>query len=112
MSYLIRFYRQKPHPIAHYVHKINGVTGALCSHTPKPTVGQQSRNGEWELLETLPENVRLCHICQKVKHKLDNPLPARVEQELKMLARWDTRAAAMQREKMVAFYLQKRMARR
>ncbi len=112
MSYLIRFYREQPHRIAHHVHKIDGITGALCSQTPKPAVGQHSRNGIWELLETLPTEVRLCQVCQKIKHKLDNPLPARVERELEMLARWDTRAAAIQRQKMVAFYRQKHMARR
>ena len=112
MSYLVRFYRETPHPIAHYVHKIDGVTGALCSQTPKPAVGQQSRNGVWELLEALPADVRLCQVCQKIKHKLDNPLPDRVERELKLLALWDPRAAAIQREKMVAFYRQKQLARR
>jgi hypothetical protein len=111
MSYLIRFYRKTPHTVAHHVHEIDGVTGALCSQTPKPAVGQQSRSGEWELLETLPPKVRLCHVCQIIKHKLDNPLPDRVERELKMLARWDPRAAAIQREKMIAFYRQKQAAR-
>ena len=86
--------------------------GALCSSTPKPAAGDQSRNGQWELLETLPPAVKICQICQRRKHKLDNPLPERVERELKMLARWDAKAAALQREKMMVFYRKKQLARR
>jgi hypothetical protein len=112
MSYLVRFYQRKPHPIAHRVHQIDGVTGALCSKTPKPAVGDRTRSGEWELLEALPPEVRICHICQRIKQKLDNPLPERVEQDLEKLAFWDPRAAAIQREKMIAFYRQKQFARR
>lgn len=112
MSYLVRFYQQKPHPIAHRVHQIDGVTGALCSQTPKPTAGDRTRSGEWELVETLPPGVRICHICQRIKQKLDNPLPERVERDLEKLAFWDPRAAAIQREKMIAFYRQKQLSRR
>jgi hypothetical protein len=107
VSYLIRFDQGKPHTIAHYIHEIEGVLGALCSQTPKPAVGDQSRSGTWQRLETLPAQVRLCTICQKVQHKLDNPLPKRVEQELLLLARWDPQAAALQREKMMAQYRQR-----
>ena len=112
MSFLIRVYQGKAHQIAHYVHEINGVTGALCSSTPKPAVGDQSRNGQWSLLETLPPNVKLCLVCQKRKHKLDNPLPERVERELEMLAQWDPKAAAVQREKMLEIYRKKQLNRR
>lgn len=102
MSYLIRFHQGKPHHVAHYVHAINGIEGALCSQVPEPAVGTQSQQGDWVSLETLSPKVHICQICQKVKHKLDNPLPERVEQELKMPARWDPKAAALQREKMEA----------
>lgn len=111
MSYLVRFYQRKPHRVAHYVHEVHHVTGALCSQTPTPAVGDMSRNGEWELLETLPPDVKICRICQHLKHKLDNPLPERVERELAMLARWDSRAAEIQRQKMVNFYRQKQVSR-
>lgn len=107
MSYLIRVYQGKAHQIAHYVHEVNGVTGALCSQTPKPAVGDQSRNGQWTLLETLPPKVKLCQVCQKRKNKLDNPLPERVERELEMMAQWDPQAAAIQREKMLDVYRNK-----
>ena len=109
MSYLIRFYQEKPHSVAHYVHRVNGIEGALCSQIPEPAVGTQSQQGEWVSLESLPPKVRICQICQKVKHKLDNPLPERVEQELAMLARWDPKAAALQREKMEAHYRQQQL---
>ena len=109
MSYLIRFYQGKPHLVAHHVHKVNGIEGALCSQVPQPAVGTQSRHGDWVTLETLPPKVRICQICQKVRHKLDNPLPERVERELEMFARWDPKAAALQREKMEAYYRQQRM---
>ncbi len=112
MSYLVRFYQQQPHPIAHRVHKINGVESALCSQMPRPAAGDMTRNGRWELRETLPPNVRICHICQRIKQKLDNPLPARVERELEKLAQWDTRAAALQRQKMLIYYRSKQAARR
>ena len=111
MSYLVRFYQRKPHPIAHRVHQIDGVTGALCSQTPKPAVGDRTRSGEWELLETLPPEVRICHICQRIKQKLDNPLPERVERDLAKLAQWDPRAAVLQRQKMLAYYRAKQLQR-
>ncbi len=97
--------------MAHWVHKVKGVEGALCSQTPKPAVGDRSRSGEWQLVETLPPQVRVCRVCERIKQKLDNPLPARVERELEMLARWDTRAAAFQREKMLAFYREQQLKR-
>lgn len=112
MSYLVRFDQDKPHHVAHLVHTINGVEGALCSHTPQPAAGDQSRNGVWELVETLPPDVRLCHVCQKIQHKLDNPLPLRVEKELAQLAFWDARAAERQRLKMLAFYREKQLRRK
>ena len=104
MAYLVRFRWRKPHEIAHYVHKVNGVEGALCSATPAPAVGDQNQGGRWELLENLPPHVRLCHLCQKRKQKLENPLPERVERELEKLARWDARAADLQRQKMLDYY--------
>ena len=104
MAYLIRIYQGKPHQVAHLIHSVNGVQGALCSPTPKPAVGDRSRSGLWEIVETVPPGVRVCRVCQRIKQKLDNPLPARVERELEMLARWDTRAAALQREKMLDHY--------
>ena len=104
MGYLVRFRLGKPHIVAHHVHKIAGIEGAFCSNTPAPAVGDQSQSGNWELVETLPPQVRICRICAKIKHKLDNPLPPRVESELEKLALWDPRAAAIQREKMLAFY--------
>jgi hypothetical protein len=70
-------------------------------------VGDQSLKGTWQRLEVLPPQVRLCTVCQKAQHKLDNPLPARVEQELLLLARWDVKAADLQREKMMAHYRQR-----
>jgi hypothetical protein len=112
MSYLVRFYQRKPHPIAHRVHQIDGVTGALCSKTPKPAVEDRTRSGAWELLEALPPEVRICHICQRIKQKLDNPLPERVEQDLAKLAQWDLRAEALQRQKMLAYYREKQRNRR
>lgn len=104
MSYLIRFDQGKPHTIAHFIHEIDGIFGALCSQTPKPAVGDESRLGIWERLEALPPQVSLCAICQKIQHKIENPLPERVEQELQLLARWDPQAAARQREKMMTHY--------
>lgn len=108
MAYLVRFHQEKPHPIAHHVHQVSGVWGALCSQAPTPAAADASQNGVWEMVEDLPPGVRLCHICQKVKHKLDNPLPARVERDLEKLALWDPRAAALQREKMLQVYRRKR----
>lgn len=104
MDYLVRFDKGKLHPIAHYVHDVGGTTGALCSQVPKPAAGQRTQSGQWELVTAIPANIKLCLICQKRKHKLDNPLPARVEKELAMLARLDPRAAAFQREKMMTQY--------
>ena len=107
MSYLIRFDQGKPHAIAHLIHEIDSVFGALCSQTPKPAIGDESRLGDWQRLEALPPQVRLCATCQKIQHKIENPLPERVEQELQLLARWDPQAAALQRERMMAHYRQK-----
>ena len=104
MEYLVRLRRGNVHPIVHHVHTVNGVTGALCSPTPTPAEGDTTLNGRWELLENLPPQVRLCRICQKLKQKLDNPIPERVEQELQKLAQWDKRAAELQRQKMLAYY--------
>lgn len=112
MSYLVRFYQGQPHRVAHRVHQVNGVEGALCSQTPRPATGDQTRSGEWELVETLPPGVRLCRVCQKIQHKLDNPLPLRVENELERLAFWDPRAAALQRQKMLAYYRDKQLRQR
>ncbi len=107
MTYLVRFHRGKPHLVSHHVHKVKGVTGALCSPVPKPADGDETQNGRWELLENLPPGVRVCHICQKIKHRLDNPLPVRVQRELEKLALWDEQAAALQRQKMLAYYRQR-----
>ncbi len=104
MKYLVRYRLEKPHFIAHLVHETGGVTGALCSYKAKPAVGDRSQSGEWQLVDKIPPEVRLCQRCQKKKDKLDNPLPARVERELEKLALWDPRAAALQREKMLAYY--------
>jgi len=112
MAYLIRFRLGKPHHVAHHVHKIGGVVGALCSQMPTPAVGDRSQGGDWELMETIPPQVRICRVCEKIKHKLDNPLPARVENELAMLARWDQQAAALQREKMLAYYRKEQLKRK
>jgi hypothetical protein len=109
MQYLVRFYQGKPHVIAHLVHRVDGIEGALCSHIPNPAAGEQSRNGRWDLTELLPPDVRICHVCQKLKRKLDNPLPARVEAELEKLALWDVRAADLQRQKMLAHYRQQQL---
>lgn len=104
MAYLVRFRWRKPHEIAHYMHKLNGIEGALCSSTPAPAVGDENKGGRWELLENLPPNVRLCHLCQKRKLKLENPLPERLERELAKLALWDPQAAERQRQKMLLIY--------
>ena len=82
MEYLVRLRRGNVHPIVHHVHTVNGVTGALCSPTPTPAEGDTTLNGRWELLENLPPKVRLCWVCQRLKQKLDNPIPERVEREL------------------------------
>ena len=109
MDYLVRIRLSKPHTIAHYVHDVKGVVGALCSQKPKPAVGDQTHGGEWELVSALPKGVRVCLVCQKRKEKIDNPLPARMEKELEKLALWDPQAAAFQREKMLARYRQQQM---
>ncbi|MBK7895542.1 MAG: hypothetical protein IPJ90_11830 [Anaerolineaceae bacterium] len=67
-------------------------------------MGTKTREGAGELLENLPPNVRLCHLCQKRKQKLENPLPERVERELEKLALWDPQAAERQRQKMLVLY--------
>lgn len=107
MAYLVRFHRRKPHEIAHYIYTLKGVEGALCSSTPAPAVGDENKGGRWELLENLPPNVRLCHLCQKRKQKLENPLPERLERELAKLALWDPQAADRQRQKMLLLYQSK-----
>lgn len=106
MDYLVRFRQGNLHNVAHYVHQKQGVTGALCSQVPKPAVGDQTQSGQWELISALPPGVKICLVCQKRKQKLANPLPARVERDLEKLARWDVRAAAFQREKLLAHYRQ------
>jgi hypothetical protein len=111
MEYLIRLRRGNVHPIVHHVHKINGVTGALCSPTPTPAEGDETLNGRWELLENLPPKVRICRVCQRLKQKLDNPIPERVERELEKLALWDARAANLQRQKMLDYYRHRQKVR-
>lgn len=107
MDYLVRIRLSKPHIIAHFIHEVDGVAGALCSKKPKPAVGDQTQSGTWELVSALPRDVRVCVVCQKRKEKIDNPIPARVEKELERLALWDPRAAEIQREKMLAHYRKK-----
>ncbi len=111
MDYLVRVRLDKTHRVAHYVHEVNGVVGALCSQKPKPAAGDQTQSGQWALVSALPTGVQICHICQKRKQKLDNPLPVRVERELELLSLWDTRAAELQRKKMLAYYQQKQASR-
>ena len=111
MAYLVRFQRGKPHQVVHLVHKVHGVTGALCSPAAKPADGDETQSGRWELLENLPPDVRICHICQKLKQKLDNPIPERVTRELEKLALWDTRAADLQRQKMLDYYRHRQKVR-
>lgn len=111
MEYLIRFHRGKPHQVVHHVHKVKGITGALCSPTAQPAAGDETLNGRWELYENLPPEVRICHICHKLKQKQDNPIPERVERELEKLALWDKRAADLQRQKMLNYYRQKTASR-
>ena len=112
MDYLVRLRLGKAHTVAHHVHQVNGVTGALCSTSPKPAEGDESLSGRWEVLYALPKGVRICQVCAKMKQRLDNPLPPKVEKELEMLARWDPRAAERQREKMIATYRSKLRSRR
>ena len=104
MDYLVRFGQGKLHTIAHFVHEVGGVSGALCSPQPKPAAGEQSQSGQWDVVTALPPGVKICLVCQRRQQKQDNPLPARVEKELELLARLDPRAAARQREKMLAHY--------
>jgi hypothetical protein len=111
MTYLIRFRLGKPHLVAHHLHNVSGVAGAFCSQTLMPGVGHPAKSGTWEIAESLPPQVRVCRVCERLKHKLDNPLPARVERELELLARWDTRAAALQRKKMLTYYRNKQLNR-
>lgn len=112
MSYLVRFDRGRPHHIAHRLHEVQGVAGALCSQIPTPAVGQTSRSGRWEVLEMLPEEVRICHVCAKIQQKLENPLPARAEEELRRLALWDPAAAERQRQRLLAYYREKMRPKR
>lgn len=49
-------------------------------------------------------NIRLCHLCQKRKQQMENPLPERMERELQKLALWDQPSAERQRQKMLAIY--------
>lgn len=107
MEFLVRFQRGKPHQVVHHVHTVNGVSGALCSPTAQPAVDDETLSGQWELLEKLPLQVRICLICQKLKQKLDNPIPQPVERELEKLALWDERAADLQRQKMLDYYRRK-----
>jgi hypothetical protein len=111
MEYLVRYRGGKPHQVVHHVHTVNGVTGALCSPAAKPAEGDETLSGHWELLENLPPKVRICLICQKLKQKLDNPIPGRVERELEKLALWDKRAADLQRQKMLDTYRRKQTVR-
>ncbi len=111
MEFLIRLRRGKVHPIVHHVHTVNKVMGVLCSPIPTPAEGDETLNGRWALLENLPPKVRICRICQKLKQKLDNPIPERVERELEKLALWDKRAAELQRQKMLGFYRRKQTRR-
>jgi len=111
MDYLVRIRLSKPHIIAHFVHEIDGVVGALCSQKPKPAAGNRTQSGVWELVSALPSGVRVCLVCQKRKEKIDNPIPARVEKELERLALWDSRAAEIQRAKMLAYYRKKQLSR-
>ena len=111
MDYLVRYRQGKLHHVAHYVHEIDGVVGALCSRKPKPAVGDQTQSGQWELVSDFPSGTKICLVCKKRKHKLDNPIPARVERELELLARWDLRAEKIQRAKMLAYYRQKQSFR-
>jgi hypothetical protein len=78
----------------------------------KTAVSDESQKGKWQRLEALPPKVRLCGTCQKIRHKLDNPLPERVERELALLAKWDAKAGALQREKMMALYRQESQKRK
>ncbi len=73
MDYLVRFQQGNLHRVAHYVHEVHGVVGALCSRKPKPAAGDQPRNGRWELVTALPPGVRICLRCQKRKQKEMNP---------------------------------------
>ena len=107
MDYLVRIHQGKSHLVAHYVHEVNGIVGALCSRKPTPAVGEQTQMGQWELVSALPSHTRVCLICRKRKQKIDNPLPARVERDLERLAQWDPRAGKIQREKMLKFYREK-----
>jgi hypothetical protein len=111
MDYLVCVRQSKPHHIAHYTHQIDNVVGALCSQKPKPAVGDRTQNGEWDLVSALPKGVRVCLVCQKRKQKLDNPLPARMERELELFARWDPKAAEFQRKKMLAHYREQQSSR-
>jgi hypothetical protein len=111
MDYLVRIRLDKTHRVAHYVHEVTGVVGALCSQKPKPAVGDQTQSGQWKLVSALPAGVQICQVCQKRKQKLDNPLPTRVERDIELLSRWDPRAAELQRKKMLAYYQQKQASR-
>jgi len=107
MDYLVRFGQKRLHRIAHYVHEVDGTTGALCSHHAKPAAGERSQSGQWDIVSAIPPNIKVCQICQKRKQKIDNPLPDHVEKELELLTRLDPRAAKIQREKMLSIYRQK-----
>ncbi len=111
MTYLVRFRLGKPHLVAHHLHQVSGVASALCRQTLMPGLGDPAKSGLWEIAELLPPQVRICRVCERLKHKLDNPLPARVERELELLARWDRRAAALQRKKMLTHYRNEQLKR-
>lgn len=104
MNYLVRYSGDKPNNIAHRVHTVKQTSGALCSTKAKPHAGEWSQKGEWQLVEALPAGVRLCKNCEQAHYRQQNPLPARVERELELLAKWDTRAAAIQRQRMLEKY--------
>ena len=89
MPYLVRFAGDTPHKIAHHTHQVKQKTGALCSTIPRPAEGEFSQKGGWQLVETLPAGVALCKNCRRAQTKKENPLPARVERDLALLAKWD-----------------------
>lgn len=104
MPFLVRFAGDTPHNVAHHTHEINNKIGALCSSSPYPAVGEQSQKGEWRFVDDLPQEVVLCKNCYRAKAKKENPLPARVQRELELLAKWDPKAAARQKERMMVKY--------
>ncbi|MEM7332943.1 MAG: hypothetical protein AAF490_12720 [Chloroflexota bacterium] len=104
MPFLVRFAGDVPHKIAHHTHKVKKKVGALCSSIPRPAEGEFSQKGGWQLVDKLPEGVGLCKNCLRAQIRKKNPLPARVERDLALLAKWDPKAAERQREKMLEKY--------